>query len=383
MYLTRFGVKNYKCLGEIDIPLTPIHVLIGENDSGKSSLLEAMEIFTSSASQDLNTLLPRTDNKSELVCYHSQKKEIEFSGDLALIEDKINQRVPYKFAIEYHPNIFFICREEINGVSFKQKTGLTKTMFMRELDNIDIPQNNTFHDIELLIGKIRGILKPAQSYSFIASELAKPAPLNLENRFKIERNGFGLAKLLDDLLEYDASQYLKLCDDFRKLFPQFKNIKQDKINVSGNGIGKRIIFETKSGNLINANMASDGALLILGYLTLTYVPAPPPILLIEEPENGIYPKKLAEVITLLKKLASGTNGVKFPQIILTTHSPLVLSYFEPEEVTFLSRPPNEPDGPVRARPLRDAPNIKERMGGEFYLGELWYNLSEEDLFGAP
>jgi hypothetical protein len=38
-------------------------------------------------------------------------------------------------------------------------------------------------------------------------------------------------------------------------------------------------------------------------------------------------------------------------------------------------------GPVQARPLRQAPNILERLGsGEFYLGELWYNLSEEELF---
>ena len=55
--------------------------------------------------------------------------------------------------------------------------------------------------------------------------------------------------------------------------------------------------------------------------------------------------------------------------------------FEPEEVTFLSRPKDRPDAPVRARPLRDAPKIKERMGSEFYLGEIWYNLTEEDLFG--
>ncbi len=27
MFLSRFGVKNYKCLGEIDIPLTPIRPL--------------------------------------------------------------------------------------------------------------------------------------------------------------------------------------------------------------------------------------------------------------------------------------------------------------------------------------------------------------------
>ena len=42
---------------------------------------------------------------------------------------------------------------------------------------------------------------------------------------------------------------------------------------------------------------------------------------------------------------------------------------------------DRPDAPVRARPLRDAPNIKQRMGNEFYLGELWYNLTEEELFG--
>ena len=112
------------------------------------------------------------------------------------------------------------------------------------------------------------------------------------------------------------------------------------------------------------------------------MPEPPTLLLIEEPENGIYPKRLAEVIQLLKKLVCRSEGAAFPQVILSTHSPYLLSFFEPEEVTFLSRPPGDPDGPVRARPLRDAPNIHERLaGGEFYLGELWYNLSEEELFG--
>jgi hypothetical protein len=59
----------------------------------------------------------------------------------------------------------------------------------------------------------------------------------------------------------------------------------------------------------------------------------------------------------------------------------VLSFFEPEEVTLLSRESDKPDAPVRARPLRDAPSIRERLGNDFYLGELWYNLSEGELFG--
>jgi predicted ATPase len=110
------------------------------------------------------------------------------------------------------------------------------------------------------------------------------------------------------------------------------------------------------------------------------LPEPPPLLLLEEPENGIYPKRLGEVITLLRQLVERTDSTPFPQIILSTHSPYVLSFFEPEEVTFLSRPPGKPNAPVRARPLSSVKNIRERMGKEFYLGELWYNLSEEELF---
>jgi AAA15 family ATPase/GTPase len=37
-----FSVNNYKCLVDVGLPLTPIHVIIGQNDSGKTSLLEAM-----------------------------------------------------------------------------------------------------------------------------------------------------------------------------------------------------------------------------------------------------------------------------------------------------------------------------------------------------
>ena len=40
--MTRFGVKNYKCLKDVDIPLTPIHVIIGQNDAGKTSLLRVL-----------------------------------------------------------------------------------------------------------------------------------------------------------------------------------------------------------------------------------------------------------------------------------------------------------------------------------------------------
>ena len=40
--IEEFYVNNYKCLVDVRLPLTPMHVIIGQNDSGKTSLLEAM-----------------------------------------------------------------------------------------------------------------------------------------------------------------------------------------------------------------------------------------------------------------------------------------------------------------------------------------------------
>ena len=176
--------------------------------------------------------------------------------------------------------------------------------------------------------------------------------------------------------------------EFCKYFPQFTEMRpRTEIVVSHGGAlagshelaGKGIYFVSQSMEMA-AQQVSDGAILFLAILAIAHLPEPPPLLLIEEPENGIYPKRLGEVIQLLKQLVQRRDGIPFPQIILSTHSPYVLSFFEPEEVTLLSRPAGEPNAPVRAHPLRDAPHIHERMGSEFYLGELWYNLDEEELF---
>lgn len=39
-------VRNVGCIKEVTLPLTPLHALIGPNDSGKSTLLETIAVFT-------------------------------------------------------------------------------------------------------------------------------------------------------------------------------------------------------------------------------------------------------------------------------------------------------------------------------------------------
>ncbi|HEY8379874.1 MAG TPA: AAA family ATPase [Nannocystis sp.] len=43
--LARLHVQNFKCLRDVDITFGPLTVLIGPNDSGKSSILDALRIL--------------------------------------------------------------------------------------------------------------------------------------------------------------------------------------------------------------------------------------------------------------------------------------------------------------------------------------------------
>lgn len=400
MYLSRFGVKNYKCLGEIDIPLTPIHVLIGQNDCGKSSLLEAMEAFFATAEKPVAAVFPEPWNGRELVRHTSGEPQIELCGEWG--GHVSNNNAPFTRGLRYglsleYPSTGHTCNVIDQWIETDGKKRpmwhSSNPYFETSIKHLRGGQKSSDPVSTDDLKAVSDVLKPAYKYALDAKLMAVPAVVDEKRKFRLDPDGFGLATLLNDLVNYDPELFLKLRADFCKFFPQFRSVHTETVHAwkrtySPNGIhgsgtadGTGIFFDAVTGQSIRAQQASDGAILFLAFLALAYLPEPPGLLLIEEPETGVYPTRLGQIIKLLKDMVNRTEGVRFPQIILTTHSPYVLSFFEPEEVTLLSRDPEKPDAPVRARPLRDAPNIRERLGDDFYLGELWYNLSEEELFG--
>jgi recombinational DNA repair ATPase RecF len=51
--IKRFRVQNYKALRDVTLDLTPLHLLIGPNDSGKTSILEAIAALCRSVDHEL------------------------------------------------------------------------------------------------------------------------------------------------------------------------------------------------------------------------------------------------------------------------------------------------------------------------------------------
>ncbi len=373
--LSHFSVKNYKCLADVSLPLTPIHVLIGQNDTGKTSLLEAIHVA-------VNTLGPPEDLGKregfpeavgdELVWNRSKMKEIRFSFATT---PEVRHRFEFK---SWESGFRFATSNSKPKVYFGESTINDTTVV--PADGSPLFQQG----VELLRTQSGRYL--AKTYRLNPSVMARPSAGQVPARYTLDRDGFGLATLIDQIRDFENERFTTLQATFLQYFPQFTRVRlesvlawsrttndRDQFDQRDAAPGKRLLFSTHDGD-IQLQHASDGAVLLLGFLALMHSPKPPNVLLIEEPENGIHPKRLIEVAKLLRQFVEREENA--PQIIMTTHSPYLLSEFQPEEVTLMRR---QPDGSAKAFPLRDAPHIRERMGDGFYLGELWYNLNEEDL----
>jgi predicted ATPase len=109
--------------------------------------------------------------------------------------------------------------------------------------------------------------------------------------------------------------------------------------VVPDGDAFRIDFEMSGGEILPARLVSDGTLRILALLTALRAEPRPAVIGIEEPENGVYPGRLRKLLEYLREIAAQGGEVGQPptQLILTTHSPVVLSALrsQPEHLRFV------------------------------------------------
>jgi predicted ATPase len=94
------------------------------------------------------------------------------------------------------------------------------------------------------------------------------------------------------------------------------------------------------------------------------------LICIEEPENGIHPAKLDEMVDLLRELAVDPNATPgadnpFRQVIVATHSPGFVQLQKPEDLVFATEArirgvDGTPARTLRCRPLADTWRARAR-----------------------
>jgi predicted ATPase len=190
--------------------------------------------------------------------------------------------------------------------------------------------------------------------------------VELTNLTRINPNGAGLANLFASLRRSDQGE---VAATFCKLVPMFADVALRAV-----GGGRHwIVFQDRwrPDTWYLPHEVSDGSILLLTYLLLPYQSPPPNIIAIEEPERGLHPYLMDQLVQVLRKLSKGEVGPLPVQVLLATHSAGLLEFVVPEEVRFLHRSKESGETLVRTAPTDDPTWLTVMKAYDQSLGDLW------------
>lgn len=382
--ITRFRVCNYKALRDVTLDLTPVHVLIGPNDSGKTSILEALAAVCRSVDHQLTDAFVGPWQGLDLVWQHDETETLAF--ELHVETDGAS----FRYELSCRPTScgrdMRIDKENVVSVSSANALTLKEHPYTRVWQVLSQGTGAT-DEVRGVAKLVHDGLSGVQFYRWTPDFLALPAASDSNRRFRMESSGFGLARCLDDIVGFDPGRFLELQRRFIDIFPEFRAIRlvpepayRAPANVEQPLLlqqtdGKGIYFElADQRQSIRAAQASDGVLLVLAYLALLHLPTQyaPRVLLIEEPENGIHPRRLQDVLKILREAVQQQQRT---QVLLTTHSPYVVDLFEPDEVTLCRK---SEDGSIAVRRLSESRTVRDQLD-VFTLGEIWTGEGDDAL----
>lgn len=170
-----------------------------------------------------------------------------------------------------------------------------------------------------------------EAWRFLALESSSlRAPDNFNDLSRIDVHGRHMPATLNRLIEADGSDSRVAARIAGRLTELVENVKGIRVDRDSVRQAYSLYVNDHSGNDIPARGLSDGTLRFLALAILEEDPLVTGVICLEEPENGIHPKRLPAMIALLRDIAvdpTEPSGEDNPlrQIIINTHSPSVVA----------------------------------------------------------
>lgn len=320
--------RNLKALRDTTLPLGRFTLIVGPNGSGKSTALWALLASGNMGLLDFNKIAT-----AGLGVYNNVEVILRWGGTLT---GSVTYAT-WERALE--PVRHTDCNEELPG---------------------DV--------VEDLKDKLYNILRAIRIYSFDAVAIAAPTPL--QPHMVLGSNGSNLAGVLDQLRDREPERFEALNEEMGRWLPEFERILFDTPSTGQRSFALRTL---EGQHKIQASELSQGTLIALAILTLAYIPDPPPIVCLEEPDRGMHPRLLRDVRDAMYRLSYPENyGDKRDpvQVIATTHSPYLLDLYKdhPEEIVIAQKIGQD----VKFERLSDRDDLDEILR-DAQLGDVWYS----------
>lgn len=333
-YLETVRIQGYGCVRDATLRLTPLHALIGPNDSGKSTVLRAVETLASIVTGGPSTEVSRSFDQA--VKQGTFRSTVEVGGRPWVVTASANG---------FDENLFTTSGELTRPIAFGHS--------LVSANGLNDFRSQPFSE---------ALGKGARTFRLEARTLRQPTKLIPEGSPTVlDRHGHGLAAAYDAILSRDLESFAAIRERLVALFPTIKQLQLFNASTTT----KALRIELTNGTLVDAEYMSEGLLFYLAFAALPYL-QPTSILLVEEPENGLHPARIQQVMALLREMSKST------QVILSTHSPLVVNEMQGNEVSVLTRESTVEGTQIRR--LNETPRFEERSK-VYSLGELWVSYA--------
>jgi predicted ATPase len=349
--ITQFRLENFKGHRDTTLALERFTVLVGDNGSGKTSVLEALQLpdaLARGAAVPAEVL--RWDAKNLTLSAAGFAHDQQWTTSVTL-------QPPEALAIA--PD-----RGWALSIAGDDEIGRFSDKGLYSQGQVASGQNaRTLQRIMQLTGR-------TALYRFRADQVAASA--------YSERPGASVAE--DGALAAVVLAALKLADDeafdrietaMQRIVPSLHRVLIKPASVlhpsNPNPVnGSKLYFDFQGAKGVPAHHASQGTLVVLALLTALHQPTRPSVILLDDFDHALHPRAQMELVRMIKEMLA-LEDFKETQIIATTHSPYVLDELSPTSVIAFAL---RDDGSVASKPLSEHPDAA-RMRGTLKSGELW------------
>lgn len=358
--IKKISIVNFKAIKDcLNLPLQPFTAFIGNNGSGKSSVMEAMRTIHLCLTKNIEEAFSIWGGLDKVRNYHALQDEASVSQFgfkqkhqpiTFWLEAELNGK-QYEYQVSFNLSLnddFYIveneelhCNGQVmfttnaidnNGNSFcqlyvaadsaKEFTHKSNTLLLSLSDG----------NPHLLHEDVSAFREYVMNWQFLymnAHEMGKPVMQNrLQKNIRLDYDGRNIAEYIL-WIRAQGQEYLNsIVQKMIFVLPYIKQI-QPNIQETFNREVELLLHETHDKSKpLPGWLLSSGTLRILALLSLFDTPKPPSVLFVDEIENGLDPRTIG---LLLNEIRNETTAGKM-QVVITTHSPYLLDLLPIESI---------------------------------------------------
>jgi len=366
--IQRVEFRNFKALRDACVDLEPFTVLVGPNASGKTSVLQGMQLLLNAATQPVK----RKDVWEDLC--HGLVKSFGASSEISLLG--FSETAWIRLARDPKGELPAPPSEPSRSNTIHGEAAGVPVAILAQVGAGEANGEGRFPNAAMLRLDIGRLIAPSYSQH--------PVP-------RMRADGDGFSSALAYLAANEPAEFERVIASLRQVIPIVRGVRfrRAEVNIPESEVvkiedktatihrnrqfwGDSIEFDMVGAERVPADQVSEGTLLVLGLLTSLMEPKPPGVLLIDDIDRALHPKAQRDLIDLLRKLMEQRPEL---QIVATSHSPYLLDHLRPEEVRLTAL---AEDGSAVVGRLDGHPEF-ERWKEEMTPGEFWSMVGEDWL----